>query len=40
MGAHYEVKDVFETEYSDFLPFGHQREHIGTSVTGYKFADQ
>jgi RHS repeat-associated protein len=29
-----------QVEYSDYLPFGHQREHSGTSVTNYKYTDQ
>jgi len=33
-------KDASEIEYSDYLPFGHQREHTGTSVTDYRFTDQ
>ena len=33
-------KEAVEIEYSDYLPFGHQREHTGTSVTDYKFTDQ
>jgi RHS repeat-associated protein len=27
-------------ETTDYLPFGHQREHTGTVVTDYKFTDQ
>jgi uncharacterized protein RhaS with RHS repeats len=33
-------KEAVEIESSDYLPFGHQREHTGTSVTDYKFTDQ
>ena len=33
-------KEAVEIESSDCLPFGHQREHTGTSVTDYKFTDQ
>jgi RHS repeat-associated protein len=29
-----------EVEYTDYQPFGQQREHTGTSVTDYKFTDQ
>jgi RHS repeat-associated protein len=29
-----------QVEYSDYLPFGGQREHAGTSVSSYKYTDQ
>jgi RHS repeat-associated protein len=29
-----------QVEYSDYLPFGVQREHAGTSVSSYKYTDQ
>ena len=29
-----------EQEYTEYMPFGHQRSHAGTSITNYKYTDQ